>query len=230
LWRADLGLVLLADGVAGRPYGERAASLALATAEACAARAIGKGIGDVQAAREMLRTAFEAANASVLEVARSDAHLARMATTLVAGFFMPSDVVIASVGDSRVYRLRQSRLEQLTSDHLRPRAGVEALSSEDRSAMRPLLRILARAVGDEEAPPDVAVEPVAPGDLFVFCTNGLSDVVSPEGIVDAIRSADSLTSACDALVSAAENAGADDDVTVVLVDPATVVAQTESRR
>lgn len=218
--RADLGLVLLADGVAGRPHGGRAADLALAAVEEHVARATEHGGFGVDAARAVLRAAFDAAHAAVLEAARLDESLARMTTTLVAGLFTDAHFVVASVGHSRVYRLRHGFLKQVTSDHVASREGVEALAEDDRSALRPLLQLLTRAVGGERTmEPDVLVERLTSGDIFLFCSNGLSDVVSPERIVQVILASGTLAEACEGLVATAQAQGADDDVTAILVDP-----------
>ena len=215
----ELGVVLLADGVAGRPAGERAAELAINAAFTQLALALHRGPVDLPLATTALTDAFRFAHAAVEQAARRDESLRNMASTLVGCIFVDGHVVVASIGDSRAYRLRHAFLKQMTTDHVVHHDGLAELPIEDARAVRPLVQLLTRAVGNAlSAEPDVHVEAVAERDVLLFCSNGLSDVLERHAMAEVLLGADSLEVACDRLVEAV--AGADDDVTVVLVRPA----------
>lgn len=168
----------------------------------------------------VLREAFELANTAVRRARMHDDALDNMATTLIGAVFVDSHVVVASVGDSRAYRLRRTRLKQVTADHVAYHDELTGLSEEDISAVRPLLQRLTRAVGHQDGgEPDLWVQPASAEDLFLFCSNGLSDVLERSRIGELLLDCESLESACDRLISAARSAGAEDDVTVVLARP-----------
>lgn len=215
----ELGVVLLADGVAGRPAGERAAELAINAAFTQLALALHRGPVDLPLATTALTDAFRFAHVAVEQAARRDESLRNMASTLVGCVFVDGHVVIASIGDSRAYRLRHAFLKQMTTDHVVHREGFAELSVEDARAVRPLVQLLTRAVGNAlSAEPDVHVEAIAAGDVLLVCSNGLSDALERHAMAEILLGAETLEVACERLVAAA--AGADDDVTVVLVRPA----------
>jgi PPM family protein phosphatase len=133
--------------------------------------------------------------------------------------FVDDHVVIASIGDSRAYRLRHAFLKQVTTDHIVHHEGLAELPIEDARAVRPLVQLLTRAVGNAlSAEPDVHVEAIAEGDVLLFCSNGLSDALERHAMAEILLDADNLEVACDRVLEATTDA--DDDVTVVLVQPA----------
>jgi protein phosphatase len=137
--------------------------------------------------------------------------------------------VIASVGNSRVYRLRHAVLTRLTEDHVVKRAGLSSLSREDVAALRPL-QLLTRAVGFADSfAPDIVTESLMPEDLFLLCSNGLSDVLERHEIGALLARATCLDEACELLAIRAVEVGADDDVTVLLVRPGAASLIDEAR-
>lgn len=146
---AELGFVLLADGVAGLPSGERAAETAVAAAEAHLGLALRGAPVEMSSAMALLRDAFTIANMAVQRVGARDEKHTNMATTLVGAVFVGGYAVLASVGDSRAYRLSRTSIRQVTRDHLHETDALALLSDEDKSAVRPLVQRLTRAVGQK---------------------------------------------------------------------------------
>lgn len=219
--RPDHGLVVVADGLGGHPAGDRASRLAVeVVADLEGAGAQPPEPADPQAAMALLVRQVTRANARVLSEARGDRTAFGMATTLVAGLFLPQAVVVGHVGDSRAYRLRGGMLECATRDHNRleerlaagegPRETLAREAGADR---------LTRVVG---AQPGVTTEVRAweakPGDCWLFCTDGLHGIV-PEARIAAILggSGGDPGGQAEALVREAIALGGPDNVTVAVV-------------
>lgn len=225
----ELGFVLLADGVAGRPAGERASQVAIEAAALHLRLVLTNRCGDVPRAPELLDDAFRFANLAVHRCAdKKPITLANMASTLVGAVFIDGLAVMANVGNSRIYRMRHTFLELVTDDHVLHREGLASLSREERAAIRPL-QLLTRAVGyTDSVEPALCVEPLASGDVFLLCSDGLSDVLARHQMAEVLARTTDLEHACRTLVDTALAAGAEDDVTVVLVQPHVNGADTAS--
>lgn len=217
----DHGLVVLADGLGGHPAGDRASRMAVEVV----ADLEGGGpqpleAGDPQAAAAFLARQVIRANAHVLAEALRDPASFGMATTLVAGLFLPHAVVIAHVGDSRAYRLRAGALECATRDH---NLLEERLSAGDGTrealARRADASQITRVVGVQPGvTPDVRVWDAQLGDRWLLCTDGLHGTV-PEARVAGILGevAAGPKAQVDALVREANALGGPDNVTVAVV-------------
>jgi protein phosphatase len=142
-----------------------------------------------------------------------------MGTTLAALLVLGDQVVVTHVGDSRVYRFRGDRLERLTTDHSMV-AELEAALGEVTPAMRRAFgHIVTRHIGVRgPADPECKVFAGEPGDRFLICTDGVTDGLDDEMIERTFREAGSAAEACDAIVSRASEAGADDNITAVVVE------------
>ncbi|NOK14018.1 PP2C family protein-serine/threonine phosphatase, partial [Corallococcus exercitus] len=141
--------------------------------------------------------------------------LKEMASTVVALAVGERWAAVAHVGDSRLYRLREGRLESLTRDH--------SLIEELRAAGREppgnpanLRHLITRALGTENAEPTLQRLETQPGDVFLLCSDGLYEPLGPEVLKEQLR-APSAQAACDALVSAAYEAGGRDNITAVVL-------------
>jgi protein phosphatase len=209
-----LGLFAVADGVGGHAAGEIASRLAL--------DALRTGVGDPSlpgAAGLQLVAAVDHANARVHATARVDRAWAGMATTLTAMLVRGSAAAIAHVGDTRAYRLRGRRLEQLTEDHTLVAAYVQAgtMTAEEAAVSR-LRNVILRAVGsDETVDVDTHLVAIEPGDTFLLCSDGLHGVVGDGEIARVLLAEPDLTAAAAELVKRANDGGGPDNVTVVLV-------------
>jgi PPM family protein phosphatase len=207
-------LFAIADGMGGAQAGEVASRLAAAAFEEGAAAIQGE---------EGVATVVRAANARIFERAVHDPAVAGMGTTATVAVVdeRAATVTIAHVGDSRAYLYRRGALEQLTTDHSLVGELVRSgRLTEDEAAVHPHRSVITRALGtDADVEVDTLTLEVAPGDLVLLCSDGLSAMVRDEEIVRVLEATDAAPrEAAEALVSAANAAGGEDNVTVVLFE------------
>jgi protein phosphatase len=203
-------LFVVADGMGGAQAGEVASKAAVEsfTGELPAAPA-----------ERVLEETIEAANRTIHELARKDPSLAGMGTTTTAAIvdLEAETVAIGHVGDSRAYRLRGGRFEQLTRDHslveeMRRKGQITDAQAEDH----PQRSIITRALGPEpEVQVDVQTVPAQDGDVFLICSDGLTTMLDDEAIGRILARATSLDAAVRALIDEANRAGGRDNITVV---------------
>ncbi len=171
------------------------------------------------AAERRLVQSLLCANKSIFESAASNELYRGMGTTIVAAYFMESGVYIAHIGDSRGYRLRESNLELLTEDHSLANEYVRmGILSPDDVEHFPYKNVVTRACGlAEEVEVEADFETVQDGDIFLFCSDGLTDCVNDAGIREILMAnRNDLDEACAALVDAANRNGGTDNITVIL--------------
>lgn len=203
-------IFVVADGMGGAQAGE------VASKAAADAFDIDLPEGSPE---HVLRETIAAANRNIHELARNDPSRAGMGTTLTAAIVnaQAEEVAIGHVGDSRAYRLRAGRLEQLTRDHslveeMRRKGQLTDAQAEDH----PQRSIITRALGPEpEVEPDVQTVPAAPGDVFLICSDGLTTMLSEEQIAKLLAGATSMSAAVRALVDEANRAGGRDNITAL---------------
>jgi protein phosphatase len=210
----DPPLFAVADGVGGAQAGEIASRLAAAALEERLPTALG-----VETLTELIQTA----NDRIYRHSLDDPAAAGMGTVMTVLLVDEDagDIAIGHVGDSRAYRLRDGVFEQLTPDHSLVGELVRSgrLSTEE-AEHHPHRSVITRAVGTE---PTVDVETLTvaanPGDLYLICSDGLTDIVRDEQIAELIEEADhNLDAAAQALVDAANRGGGIDNITVVLFE------------
>ena len=203
-------LFAVADGMGGANAGEVASGIVVETlGEATEA-------GDMPAS---LAGAIENANARIHAKAKDDRELEGMGTTATAGWFGASTLTVAHVGDSRCYRFRDDRLEQLSEDHSLV-GGLVKLGklTPQEAAEHPQRSVILRAVGVEPAVEvDVSEHDLDDGDLYLFCSDGLDSMVRDEVIEEALRACPNLGDAARMLIDLANASGGRDNITVVLV-------------
>jgi serine/threonine protein phosphatase PrpC len=207
----DPPLFAVADGMGGAQAGEVASRLA-----AAAFREFHEA--DDFAPEERVATIIQEANRRIYERAKSDAQASGMGTTITAALVTGEGVAVGHVGDSRAYRLRQARLEQLTEDHSLVADLVRSgRLSPDEADAHPQRSVITRALGtDPEVDVDSFTADAEAGDVFVLCSDGLTTMVDEDQIAQTIERSSSLEQATKALVKAANRAGGEDNVTVVL--------------
>jgi PPM family protein phosphatase len=210
----DPPLFAIADGMGGAQAGELASRLAAA--------AIEEGAADARD-EDGVVAVVRAANALIFERAVSDPEVAGMGTTATVALVDESaeTLTIAHVGDSRAYRFRHGVLEQLTTDHSLVAELVRSgrLTAAE-AAVHPHRSVITRALGtDAEVEVDTVTLPLAAGDVILLCSDGLSAMVRDEEIVRVLESSGGDPhQASNALVRAANAAGGDDNVTVVVFE------------
>jgi protein phosphatase len=168
---------------------------------------------------QILREVILAANKRIHDLARADPSRAGMGTTLTAAIVSAEreEVAIGHVGDSRAYRLRGRRLEQLTRDHslveeMRRKGQLTDAQAQDH----PQRSIITRALGPEpEVEPDVQTVSAAPGDVFLICSDGLTTMLDEERIAKLLGGASNMAAAVRALVDEANRAGGRDNITAL---------------
>ena len=224
---ADRKLVVLADGMGGYQAGEVASQLAIDVVreDSSDATLTESDLGridpetGISVAMRQLRGAIEKANNRISSVARGREELNGMGTTIVAARFYDGRVGIAHVGDSRCYRLREGVLEQLTRDHSYVQDQLEkGLISEDEAKHSPQKNLITRALGiDAIAEADVQEFRTRPGDTYLLCSDGLSDLVEDKSIETQLARENSPTDRTKTLIDAANSNGGRDNISVILV-------------
>lgn len=166
-----------------------------------------------------LRFAIREASRRIFEKATEDSKLHGMGTTTVVLLFRNNKAYIANVGDSRVYRIRGKKINQITKDHSLVGEQIRAgLLSADDSRVNRLKNIITRSVGfQEDVDSDVDIRPVKVGDRFLLCTDGLSNLVQDEEIRDVILN-NELEPAVLRLIDVANERGGDDNITAIIVE------------
>jgi protein phosphatase len=200
----------VADGMGGARAGEVAAKAAV---DALAGVAGSDSIGE----RELAEV-VEKANRRIYELSQGDESLAGMGTTMTTVAVGDTDISIAHVGDSRLYRFRDGELEKLTHDHSLVDELVRAGKiTPEEAEVHPQRSIITRALGPE---PEVEVErmtyPARSGDVYLICSDGLTTMVPEDAVAAILRGRSSLEQAATELVRAANEAGGRDNVTVVM--------------
>jgi serine/threonine protein phosphatase PrpC len=218
-------LFAVADGMGGAQAGEVASRLAAATLEAPYAADSGPGV-------ERVAALIQAANRRVYERSTTDPAASGMGTTMTVALVEELTVVIGHVGDSRAYLVRDGRMEQLTDDHSLVNELLKSgkLSPEE-AHVHPQRSVITRAVGTD---PDVDVDAFTvegrDGDVFLLCSDGLTDMVDDEDILDLVdRHRDDLDRAVRSLVAAANRGGGEDNITAVAFRVAPAGALEETR-
>jgi PPM family protein phosphatase len=209
-------LFAIADGMGGAQAGEVASRLAAAVLnEGTLGDLEGNGLGEAR-----LAELIQEANRRVYQRSNEDAAASGMGTTMTVALVDgdAGTVAIGHVGDSRAYRIRGGELEQLTEDHSLVNELLKSgrLSPEE-ALSHPQRSVITRAIGTE---PDVDVDTFTvdaqSGDLFLLCSDGLTDMITDEEILGLVaRSEDDLETAARRLVEAANRSGGGDNITVV---------------
>ena len=221
-----LGIAVLADGMGGYRAGEVASAIAVNLIMSEVRDGL-KGLKPGQVDDEtgfsaeslLVKMAVEKANETIYQTAQSQPQCAGMGTTVVAAAFYDDRLTVAHVGDSRLYRLRDRHLEQVTTDHSLLQELVDKGFYSPEEARRSLNKnLVTRAMGIEsEVQPDVQEEVVKPGDVYLICSDGLTDLVDDEAIHRTLVDyGEVLEEAAERLVQQANDNGGKDNISVIL--------------
>ena len=222
----DLGLLILADGMGGYNAGEVASELAVKTITNLvseASRRENRNEIDSQTGfmRQtiFLRDSVARANKIIYQTANTKKHCEGMGTTIVAVMFCDNKISITHVGDSRVYRYRNEKLEQLTSDHSLLQELIDRGVYSNKDAEHATNKnYVTRALGVEKNV-EIAIQEnkVLPGDIYLLCSDGLSDMLDDNFISITINNLyDDINSICHNLITSANEAGGKDNISVQL--------------
>jgi PPM family protein phosphatase len=235
----ELGLFMVADGLGGNAAGEIASQMAVTIVKASIEEddpddTMPFGFGEARDRDEArLILSLRRANRGILDASRYRIETRGMATTFAGVLLTPAAAYIAHVGDSRVYRFRGGRLEQLTRDHsvLEELLQQGELMIDDEGGLPAHLNAVTRALGiDKAVEIETRVEPTDPGDLFLVCSDGLWGPVPDAGIAAILAAHTDLDAAAAALIDCATERGGPDNVTCVLVRVRTECLRTECLR
>jgi PPM family protein phosphatase len=223
----DIGLVVLADGMGGYKAGEVASGIAVRTVLTLVKDAVDREdlslsdeVNGLSRPGILLRDAIQRANKVIYQTAKTQANCEGMGTTVVAGLFFDDRLTIAHVGDSRLYRCRDGKLEQVTQDHSLLQELVSRGFYTPEEAQRAAAKnYVTRALGVE---PTVDVEitetPALKDDVYLLCSDGLSDMVEDDDIQLTINTfGANLETVAKQLVLLGNDNGGRDNISVVLV-------------
>ena len=223
---ADIGLLVLADGMGGYNAGEVASGIAVKTIVNLVRESVERedlrvndGESGMSRPTIILRDAIHRANKIIYQTARTQPQCEGMGTTIVSALFFDNRIAIAHVGDSRLYRLRNEKFEQVTMDHSLLQELVDRGFYSAEEAQRAANKnYVTRALGVE---PTVEVEvqevPVHKGDFYVLCSDGLSDMVEDDDIHLTISTfGANLDTVAKQLIQLSNDNGGRDNISVVM--------------
>lgn len=222
----ELNFALLADGMGGYNAGEVASEMAVSGIR----EILEKGLPRPRLSffrkrsddhvRPLLAGAIAEVNQRIYHKARSDPRYYGMGTTLVAAVFHGKRVTIAHIGDSRIYRFRDGALQQLTRDHTWVQDQIDAgWMTPQEAQVSEYKSLLTRALGVyEQVNADFEEHEMRTGDVYLLCSDGLTDMLSEPEITEALRgSADNLQVIGKQLISNANAAGGRDNISLILI-------------
>ncbi|HEU4708290.1 MAG TPA: Stp1/IreP family PP2C-type Ser/Thr phosphatase [Methylophilaceae bacterium] len=224
---AEIGLVVLADGMGGYKAGEVASEIAVLTIVAELKEAmldLEPGLVDpvteMQAESLLVTDAVQKANASIYQVSQNEPQCEGMGTTLVMGLFTNDRVLVGHIGDSRMYRLRDEELMQLTVDHSLLQEQLNSgLITPEQAKTSANKNLVTRALGvDPEVELELHEHEVDVGDIYLLCSDGLTDLVEDEAIHTTLNKfSTNLELAATHLIELANDHGGKDNISVILI-------------
>jgi protein phosphatase len=212
---AGARLVAVADGMGGLPAGELASEIVIRILDELIPPTVPEEAGAA------LRRVLDLANQRIRAAIEADPERAGMGTTLTAALLAEDTLCLAQVGDSRCYLLRDGTLSQLTRDDTFVQTLVDqGVLTRAEARQHPQRSLVTRAVQGADAPPSIGHLTVWPGDRLLLCSDGLSDYVDDPDIGAALATYSDREQCAEQLVKLAHQAGAPDNVTVVISDVA----------
>lgn len=225
-WWPDLGLFVVADGMGGHNAGEVASHLAVETIrgfieESARSSDVTWPFGlEVKNSIDVnrLTTAVRLANRTIYSAGSKSAELSGMGTTVVAALVAGDRMALVSVGDSRIYRLRNGQLEQLTSDDTWLASVLGAKQAEDADPGHPLRHVLTSVVGTrDDLKPESREEQLRAGDTFVLCTDGVHGRLDNAALTSVLARAATAEDGAEKLVNEAITRGTSDNATALVI-------------
>ena len=217
------GLFIVADGMGGHAAGEVASAMAVQII----AREFDGTAPDAAEAPDRLARALREANRAIYERTTRETDKHGMGTTASVLTVADGGYLIGQVGDSRVYRLRDGELEQLTRDHSYVQEQVDAgLLTPEQAKYHPYSNVITRCVGaNASVEPDLFAGDVRPGDVFLLASDGLTGMVDDRRLKQLLASKANPARVVDALIAEANGRGGLDNITAVLVQVTAVNGQ-----
>ena len=206
------GLYGVADGMGGHKAGDVASKIAVAVTE--------KALKNAHPSVELLRSAIQEANLAIYEEQLGNPDYSGMGTTMTLIWEDDDRVLLGHVGDSRSYCIREKAIRQISLDHSMVAEMVRrGVLTEEEARVHPYRNIITRALGtDETVEVDVEELEKRPGDLYLLCSDGLSEYVQDEGMLYILRKHRGLEEAADVLLNLALEGGGRDNISLVLAE------------
>ena len=213
----ELGLCLVSDGMGGAAAGELASRIFAETATEVFTGSMNRSGEET---RELVRNAFNLANKKILDHAENNPEHKGMGCTAELLAFFEDGFAVGHIGDSRTYRLRNGLLKQLTRDHSLVQDQLDqGLITQSEAKNHHLRNVILKAIGvSETLVLDILSGMSFAKDLFLLCSDGLTDMVSDSFIQDVLSSKSTLDQKADRLIQSAKSAGGHDNITVVLCE------------
>lgn len=213
-------VAVLADGMGGYNAGEIASGMATEFIKSELVRWLseaGQQANPLEIKRA-IEICVDNANRSIFNASRANPQYSGMGTTLVVGVFQNDKLILGHVGDSRCYRMRDNILLQITKDHSLLQEQIDAgLLTPEQALTAPNKNLVTRALGVEDTVMlEVNEHRVEPGDIYLMCSDGLSDMIQDEAIAKILQNGISLTQMAAELVASANESGGRDNITVLL--------------
>ncbi len=211
--QGKFGLFGVADGMGGHKAGDVASKMAVAVVE--------KALKDARPSADLLRTAIQESNRMIYEEQLGNPDYSGMGTTMTVIWEDRGRVLLGHVGDSRAYRIRKDRIAQVSLDHsMVAEMGRNGCLTEREARVHPYRNIITRALGTEESV-EVDVEELdkETGDIYLLCSDGLSEYVQSDQMLKVIRR-NTLEKAADILLNLALDGGGRDNISLVLAEVA----------
>jgi serine/threonine protein phosphatase PrpC len=222
----EMPLAVVSDGMGGHAAGDVASRITVETIDQHYRDTARSGpqtwpfkLPSLEIEKQRMSVAIQLANSNIFETAAADGSKKGMGCTVDAIYFNQGRFFIGHVGDSRVYRIREGRIQMLTEDHslLNDYLRMKELSG-DEGVHFPQKNVVVRALGlAEQVHVDVIADAFKVGDVFLLCSDGLSGMLDDPVLLDIITARDSLDTTCNELIKAANDAGGNDNITAILV-------------
>lgn len=220
-------LCVVADGMGGHRSGEVASAMAIKAiveyyretmTDADFESEAEDGQTEAEIIQHRLQQAVQAANKAVFKAASQSELYRGMGTTIVSGYFTEDGVYLAHIGDSRAYLFRDGELAQCTEDHSLANEYVRmGILSDEEVEYFPYKNVITRACGlTDYVEVDVDSSDLEVGDVYLFCSDGLTDMVDDSVLAELLEAEDDLEALCETLVARANENGGADNITVVL--------------
>lgn len=221
----DKNIFIVADGMGGHAAGDQASRIAVSTiTEVLSSYDFATEIyvpkSTSMSVEELLRLAVQEANEQILLTSMSNPDLQGMGTTVVLTIYTTDgQIYIGNVGDSRIYLIRQQQITKVTKDHSVVQQLIDAgMITEEEAEVHPYKNVITRCLGQQAVvEPDTQKLALEDGDWVLLCTDGLSNMVSSQQMVETLALFEDPQEACTQLVTMANEKGGTDNITVVLL-------------
>ncbi|NGX30761.1 MAG: Serine/threonine phosphatase stp [Chlamydiae bacterium] len=219
----ECAFFVLADGIGGHPSGDVAAKQAVKTlCELIKEKHVQflKEKIHIEKIKRAFKTLIHQTNEHVFTLSQSKQLLLGMGTTLACAYFFEEFLVYAHVGDSRIYRIRENELEQLTQDHSYVQELLDqGLISETESKKHVKRNVITKAIGTKmHVQPSIQLSECQEKDIYLLCSDGLHDVLTNGQMEEIINRSDDLEIAANLLINAAKRKGSRDNITVLFIE------------